>query len=444
MSYILNDLPTIEDKLGRIDLVERICTQLVNSHPPLVVGVHGDWGAGKTSFLRQIQFYLDGGQSTRRLGSLKKAVYADKVATVWFDAWRYQYEPVPIVALLHAVRDRLSMIQKAVSQGKKLAEVTTRSLLSNFSEITNVIGIEGLAKTAQEQGELWEKRNYSERLKADDIRHYLEGSIGELLGGRGKIVIFIDDLDRCDGDMATKLLDSLKVYLDLKNCVFVLGLNQHAVQDAISNKLGSEGARKAGIYLEKICQNVWRLPLIDNTGRVFCDWISDRYIGRSLYTLFEDDDGLDRKLLPPNPRRLKGFANLANRNLDVLKTHIGRSRVGEVVSESDAVRMKMWIIAIYIYQFFPDLFVKWRYSPAFFDGLREWVLGLRPEATEFKEVVLPSTYETDDNSPVPAFRASNNFPDPGDPHVFWVASIVATMPMEVRGENFVDLLRAIK
>jgi predicted KAP-like P-loop ATPase len=57
---------------------------------PLVIGLYGTWGIGKTSMMRQIQAELD----------------ANKVETVWFDPWQHQFDENPVLALLHtALRD---------------------------------------------------------------------------------------------------------------------------------------------------------------------------------------------------------------------------------------------------------------------------------------------------------------------------------------------------
>lgn len=104
---LLNDEPTIDDTLDRTSLVNEVAQVVSKCRPPQVFGIHGDWGLGKTSFLHQLQMCLTG---TSPLASPETplAPEAQKLATVWFEAWRYQYEQAPIVALLHEIRSQLS------------------------------------------------------------------------------------------------------------------------------------------------------------------------------------------------------------------------------------------------------------------------------------------------------------------------------------------------
>lgn len=55
-----NDLPTTNDRLDWGGEVARIAARVKNCAVPHVLGVHGEWGSGKTSFMRQVQRALGG------------------------------------------------------------------------------------------------------------------------------------------------------------------------------------------------------------------------------------------------------------------------------------------------------------------------------------------------------------------------------------------------
>ncbi len=58
-----NDEPVAFDELGRDTQLLGLVRIISRADPPLVIGVHGDWGEGKTSFMRVLQALL--GEETR-------------------------------------------------------------------------------------------------------------------------------------------------------------------------------------------------------------------------------------------------------------------------------------------------------------------------------------------------------------------------------------------
>lgn len=109
--------------------------RIQNCQPPHVFGVHGDWGSGQTSFMRQLQHELGGvlpendgsiAPGTNLPGSLRAVGSpAAKVVSVWFDAWRYQNEAVPVVALIHEMHRQLPMQAVVKNELKKLGSVVS-------------------------------------------------------------------------------------------------------------------------------------------------------------------------------------------------------------------------------------------------------------------------------------------------------------------------------
>ena len=144
-----NDEPALLDALERGPLIEEVGEAIARCTPPQVFGVHGDWGVGKTSFLHQIQRYLAGDcpqqPETVTVEMQKKAkdaekdastqrhgVYRDMVQAVWFDAWRYQNEAAPVVALLHESQRYLVLDERNVED----------DALPSGNLMTAVVGLE--------------------------------------------------------------------------------------------------------------------------------------------------------------------------------------------------------------------------------------------------------------------------------------------------------------
>lgn len=334
MSFVklIPDEPCVEVGLlpERKRLIEQIAHAVAFSEPPLVVGVHGDWGSGKTSFLHCLKYELSGVRpNLPGADKLPQKVGFSHVVPIWFEAWRYQHESAPVVALLHEIRAQLSFGQKFLVESGKLTEVTIRGALLSIEDLTKKIGFQ--TSKIQKAGETWERDHLAATLPSAQLREFLDEALGKLLGDVDnrdrRLVVFIDDLDRCEPETAFRLLESLEVYLHLRRCVFVLGLNQREVERALAKVMPSgnkdaaqdsaELTIRAHEYLEKICANVWHLPLVplDRQIDLVRTWLtgnlSDEFLAAVLDLI------RDHEFLPANTRRIKAFANTLLRHYKV-------------------------------------------------------------------------------------------------------------------------------
>ena len=123
---------TVTDKLDRRELVRSIAEVMAKDRPPQVFGLHGDWGSGKTSTLRAIRYHLTGDDVFgEKPDDLIGGVYAGHVVSVWFEAWRYQNETAPVVALIQEIRRELSLPSRILAATQKIGSVTVSALLGS-------------------------------------------------------------------------------------------------------------------------------------------------------------------------------------------------------------------------------------------------------------------------------------------------------------------------
>ncbi len=91
----------------------------------------------------------------------------------------------------------------------------------------------------------------------------------------GRLVVFVDDLDRCLPDKAIQVLEAIKLFVDAPRCVFILGLAQDVIargveiryKDFIQDKGGKRTNPIDGAhYLEKIIQLPFTIPPIERVN----------------------------------------------------------------------------------------------------------------------------------------------------------------------------------
>jgi len=401
-----NDEWDYADALGHNHLVRRIGHRLLACHPPYVVGIGGSWGAGKTSFLRKLWAYLGGGVEGEngKVQSLDKArsrydwfeenpkEFSDRTAgrevkLVWFSPWQHQFESTPLVALLHEIRGSLSLSRKALSKMGKAGQIAAYSLFNSLPKLGMEIGTTGFKVKADSQlpttksiGELnqaYEAEHFSAALTSQRFRDCFEAAIEGVVGEDGLLVIFIDDLDRCEGEVAYRLLEALKLYLNAKNCVYVLGIDQQHLEISIARALSGEKETwphrsLARDYLSKMFQTTFLLPVPRNANK-YIDELLDHDDGNfhdrlhQLFGLrvrdFTNDEWplLVRALnwnLPHNPRKLKSFIASWKIYLDMLPAPAD----GE-----DKLNWRLTLILQYLAQFEEPLYRRVEQFPNFYN-----------------------------------------------------------------------------
>ncbi|MFZ4765918.1 MAG: KAP family P-loop NTPase fold protein [Roseimicrobium sp.] len=392
-----------EDWLNRKPFLETITRVLAHGQPPLVCGVEGDWGSGKTSILHQAYFTLEGEcpQNTgyREEKGIKQAAPGyEHVRTVWFEAWRYQHEPAPIIALLHEMRAQLSSGWKFRAQAAKIGETAIRGAFEMIGDVAKGIavgmGVTGAAgiptprvgSTLQQIGEGIEARRFETPLQSVQIRNYLTTAIQQLLPEKGKpakdktpapvprLIVMIDDLDRCEPESAFRLLEGIKIYLDLPDCIFLLGINRREIESAIRVVLskqssapdGGDLAYRAHEYVEKLCPVLWRLPVPTHEEKnafAYKCWSRSAGCQNQMTAALDDYD-----VLPANPRKIVALCNRIAHLIQA--TEDLPAKQPGLTEQSAAYRLVLALSCLY--QFHPAVYRMLQGNPQFFSEIRRW------------------------------------------------------------------------
>ena len=340
-----NDQPTAQpcEFLGTEKFVDNIAKDIIQSDSPKTIAITGYWGSGKTSCLAGAYKKVTGKAPVEFSNSNTRRASQGECVGIWFEAWRYQHEKTPIVALLHCIQAHFSTDKQFINAAGKLASI---SILGALTVIDGVMkkasGLGGFDKL-QAIGEKYEKDHLLTKLAPDQINDALTKAVQALIGDKKKkLVIFIDDLDRCEPEMAYKLLEGLKLYLNIPNCTVVMAIDQQQIERFLQKQFielipeQQEQAKKQysylGVeYLEKLCQEAYRLPMPSQEQKTqfFLQHLKMLNRGRNRNLVAELEVILQiYDCLPANPRRLK---MITNRLADYLrKIEAGKlSRINE-------------------------------------------------------------------------------------------------------------------
>lgn len=231
----------------------------IDTPGPFTIGVFGEWGTGKTSLLQMIKNDLE----------LKDQGKHD-IITVWFNAWKYENEEMPIIPLIATIvnevensknfKEKLKDRSKTLLKGLK-AVVYGLSLKTKIN-IPTIAEIEG-SFTTKEVFERWDQEHANPIL--DKSIYYdafkLLSNIKLLTNTR--IIVFIDDLDRCMPNKAIKLLESIKLVLSQKGFIYYLGVSRRVLEGYLEHKYANDFGItnfKGQSYLDKIIQLPFSIP----------------------------------------------------------------------------------------------------------------------------------------------------------------------------------------
>lgn len=427
-----NDSPNHLDAFGQGDFIRQIAEVVKTCEAPKGIAINGYWGSGKTSALLQLHKELTGVLPT----DTKRPLNLD-VTPVWFEAWRHQNEAVPIVALLQDIRTKLSIWNRFLNSAGKLTGIALTGILGAFDETLKTASGGVMSPALNKIPDIaaqWEKDHYQNKLAGQHLSQLLEEAIDQALGKNKdnpnrKLVIFIDDLDRCMPDTALKLLEGIKIYLNLKNCVVVFGMDQRQIESslrkALSLKDGSnDGDHHAREYLEKICQDIYHLPLPNQTQKsaYLYHLLKNLDLGGTAVQQRAHRDDLHKTLnhydcLPANPRKIKALANrLATilRKLSALPPPAQPNLASMIKTNGLKPEYSLLIASAVIYTFHRTLNEQLAKNPRYIETLILYAKDPAPALAE-----RPDPLYEPMQSIKPSFNGSADLPvNPSDSHVF--------------------------
>ncbi len=358
-SLAVNDAASVEDHLGFARFAVPLADYIAGMRPeqtPWTVGVYGEWGSGKTSFLKQVSAEL----TTRG------------IEPVWFNAWKYAREEDLWQALIQTVLDRvrvtgplprrvwvklriwlrsLNVRSGVLDLSRKLfvlffriglialalfmaatvlvpqANPAMSNALKSFPGLADLLGqpwaaaVVAIGATLAAKPEslfkifdvrlgfdlsaFQKRRSYREKVAfleefSEDFRDIIR-----IVCRDRPLVVVIDDLDRCLPEQTLQIVETMKLFLDVEGCVFLVAVDRDIIENAVSVRYKDLAPQEVLLrrisetYFEKIVQLPFSLPPVTSAA-------ADNLI---LRISSDEDVRLCLPILrgnPPfNPRRIK-------------------------------------------------------------------------------------------------------------------------------------------
>jgi hypothetical protein len=268
-----NDNESLSDFVDYSHLIKAV-TSIIDTDNllPCSIGVYGDWGSGKSSLMRMVE---------------KKYEDDHDVLVIKFNGWLFEgYEDAKSVLMGRIVDEIISkrkFSEKAIKYAAKLLKrvdwikVAGSTLRNGMGFLTlGPVGVAGVslsdalskAKNIDYENYIKEKQEKQEedsdetlRSNIQEFHNNFEALIEETK--LKKIVVFIDDLDRCSPDTIIGTLEAIKLFLFTSKTAFVIGADERLIKYAVRRRFPEVPGDNVEIgrdYLEKLIQYPIRIP----------------------------------------------------------------------------------------------------------------------------------------------------------------------------------------
>ncbi|MDY6261808.1 MAG: P-loop NTPase fold protein [Succinivibrio sp.] len=221
---------------------------------PMTISIQGSWGSGKTSIMKMVEHEIE-----------------KDVIPVFFNTWQFSQFELGNSLAFSMIKVLLNKLQDDDSFIKHFTSVCSNALTTALKSVSiyniNVDLKKCTEKTVDD--------NYAEQI--ENLHQHFQEVVNRACEREHKdrVVIFVDDLDRLVPSKAVELLEVLKLFLDCKQCVFVLAIDYEVVirgaiekygfasytSDKIDDKERNREYEKGKSFFDKIIQVPFKVPV---------------------------------------------------------------------------------------------------------------------------------------------------------------------------------------
>lgn len=286
---------------------------------PCSIGIYGDWGSGKSSLMKMIEQHYES---------------AENVLVIRFNGWLFEgYEDAKTVlmgSIVDEIISKRTLTAKAVKYAatllKRIDWIKAAGSLSKHALAYAAMGPMGsLGVAATEAIAKIKDVNYEDYIKAkqekkDDPDETLRSNIQEFHKNfedliaetkLSKVIVLIDDLDRCSPDTVIGTLEAIKLFLFTKNTAFVIGADERLIKYSVRRRfpeVPGENMEVGRDYLEKLIQFPVRIPELNTVEMT-------TYINLLFAKLYVDEDKFEKaRKQVILAKRNKGFEFMFDQN----------------------------------------------------------------------------------------------------------------------------------
>ena len=262
-----------ENKFNRTHDIIDFIIALEQIEENMFISLDAKWGAGKTFYIRQIEQtlkYLTSKKQEMNIAELEPYFCGnilDQIELnhtyfpVYYNAWLYDNHSDPLMSLIL----NITKVCKCYCDEKLCSNTLSDKIISLMDSFSFSIGCVQIGSNFENIKEKFSGKDILSAVKTeeeirDKVKEIFDSIITENVQ---KLVIFIDELDRCRPNFAIEMLERIKHYFDDDRIIFVASINREQLIHSISKYYGSNFDSTG--YLDKFFDKNIYLPEIDTS-----------------------------------------------------------------------------------------------------------------------------------------------------------------------------------
>ncbi|MEK0336853.1 MAG: P-loop NTPase fold protein [Nitrosopumilus sp.] len=305
-----------QDKFGHKDLVTQLGNIINEKETPIHIGIFGQWGVGKTSIVKLYKKEIESDIIINGKGVDKE----DKIAFITIPVWKYTKDESLRNKFILKIAEELKIdidelkeeiygtrtIESPLFTKPKLFLDELKNFKKNFpfklliypfiSVILSILILKFcfdfslksisdyfspiallVLSVLPSMGKHVLRSINSAKVKISfsrfDSAEQFENRFAKMIEKKVcKKIIFIDDLDRCTHQQVIQTLETIKTYLDIEGCVFIIACDPIMIKRAViqSNEILGYTEQDGTFYLEKFFHHyIFVPPIIPDNMREY-------------------------------------------------------------------------------------------------------------------------------------------------------------------------------
>lgn len=239
------------DFVGRNQEVYNLVKLCECQEDACAIAIDGAWGSGKTFFVKQVQALMlarnslscelsdDEKREIREaFDNVEQDGLDESICVFYYDAWENDSDNDPLLSLVYSIavdshqlykfKNKIDILNVAASIIELVKEKDYNKVINSF-------------KKGSVLDEVRDGKN---------LHSLIDKFLNELNIEKGnRLVIIVDELDRCRPDFAVQLLEKIKHYMSHKQVIFIFAINAEQLGNTIKRYYGTDF--DATRYLDK-------------------------------------------------------------------------------------------------------------------------------------------------------------------------------------------------